>query len=173
MGMYERICYFNSKWIRNRNKCEFKSFCWRPNLVKMAWFLPMKTCILYFVTSPKSSGNRCGKWETPDFRLYLPVSRLESDISQIIAKVAISCRLDSPTIKFQIFCIVWATVNMERFLKINWTVYMCDIRQSKSKSIFGTNDIICRAIWRHLSFLPYQFLIFDDVGGWQPRTIFI
>ena len=44
--------------------------------------------------------------ETPDFRLYLPVSRLEFDISRIIAKVAISCRLDFPTINFQIFCVV-------------------------------------------------------------------
>ena len=54
--------------------------------------------------------------ETPDFGPYLPVSRLESDISRIIAKVAISCRLDFPTIKFQIFCIVSATVNMGRFV---------------------------------------------------------
>ena len=38
--------------------------------------------------------------ETPDFGPYLPVSRLESDISRIIAKVAISCRLNFPTIKF-------------------------------------------------------------------------
>ena len=45
--------------------------------------------------------------------LSLPVSRLESDISRITAKVDISCRLDFPTIKFQIFSIVWATVNME------------------------------------------------------------
>ena len=36
-------------------------------------------------------------WETPDFGLYLLVSRLESDISRIIAKIAI-------------FCVVWATV---------------------------------------------------------------
>ena len=84
--------------------------------------------------------------ETSDFGPYLLVSRLESDISQIIAKVAISCRLDFPTIKFQIFCVVWAIVNMERFLIINLTV---------SKSIFGTNDVICRAMWRQLSFLPY------------------
>ena len=42
---------------------------------------------------------------TPDFKLYLPVSRLESHISRIIAKVAISCRLDFPTINFQIFCV--------------------------------------------------------------------
>ena len=44
--------------------------------------------------------------QTPDFGPYLPVSRLESYISPIIAKVAISCRLDFPTIKFQIFCFV-------------------------------------------------------------------
>ena len=64
---------------------------------------------------------QCGQlsrimWETPEFGPYLLVSRLESDISQIIAKGAISCRLDFPTIKFEIFFIVWATVNMEHFL---------------------------------------------------------
>ena len=41
-------------------------------------------------------------WETPDFGLHLPVSRLESDVSRLITKVAISCRIDFPTIKFQI-----------------------------------------------------------------------
>ena len=45
-----------------------------------------------------------------DFGPYIPVSRLEPDISRIIAKIAISCTLDFPTIKFQIFCVVWATV---------------------------------------------------------------
>ena len=43
--------------------------------------------------------------------------------------------------------------------------YLC---RSESTCIFGTNDVICHAIWRHLSFRPYQFSIFDDVGGWQP-----
>ena len=40
--------------------------------------------------------------ETPDFELYLPVSRLESDISRIIAKVAISCRLPGVSIKIDV-----------------------------------------------------------------------
>ena len=40
--------------------------------------------------------------ETP----YLLVSRLESDIFRIIAKVVTFCRLDFPIIKFQIFCVV-------------------------------------------------------------------
>ena len=43
---------------------------------------------------------------TPDFGPYLPVSKLESDISQIIAQVAISCSLHFMTIKFQTFFIV-------------------------------------------------------------------
>ena len=42
---------------------------------------------------------------------------------------------------------------------------MCYICWSESTKIFCTNDFICRAIWRHLSFLPYQFSIFYDVGG--------
>ena len=45
---------------------------------------------------------------------------------------------------------------------------MCYIRRSESASIFGTNEVICRAIWRHLSSFAYQFSIFDDLGSWQP-----
>ena len=37
-----------------------------------------------------------------------------------------------------------------------------------SMSVFGTNNVTCRAIWCHLSFIPYQFSIFVNVGGWQP-----
>ena len=54
-----------------------------------------------------------------DFKVWTISPRLQIRvryISRIIAKVAISCRLDFPTIKFQIFCVVWATVNMECFL---------------------------------------------------------
>ena len=99
--------------------------------------------------------------------------RLESDISRITAKVAISCRLNFPTN----FCVVWATVNMERFLINSGTqlynvakyeLFMCNLRRLETTSIFGTNDVICHVIWRNLSFLPYQLSIFDDVGGWQP-----
>ena len=51
-------------------------------------------------------------WEAPDFWPYLPVSRLESDISRIIAKGTISCRLDFPTTKFEIFA--------SQILKVMW-----------------------------------------------------
>ena len=47
-------------------------------------------------------------WETPDFEPLLLVSRLESEISRIIVKFAITCTLDFLSMKFQIFCIVWA-----------------------------------------------------------------
>ena len=47
-------------------------------------------------------------------------------------------------------------------------LFMCHIHRSESTSIFGTNNVICREIWLHLWFLPYQFSIFDDVGSWQP-----
>ena len=119
--------------------------------------------------------------EIPDSGPYLPVSRLESDISQIITKIAISCTLDFPNINFQIFCVVWATAGTLTFpdkilvchcnLSNNvakYELFMCYIRRSESTSIFGTNDVIFRVIWRHLSFRPYQFSLFDDVGGWQP-----
>ena len=35
-------------------------------------------------------------------------------------------------------------------------------------TFFSTNDVTHRALWRHLSSLPHQFSIFEDVGGWQP-----
>ena len=51
-----------------------------------------------------------------DFRPHLPVSRLEYlyEISQIITKFTISCRLDFPIMNFQIlfFCIVMLTSNI-------------------------------------------------------------
>ena len=58
--------------------------------------------------------------ETPDSGPYLPVSRLESDISQIISKIAISCTLDFPTINFQIFCVVWVTAGTLTFPDKFW-----------------------------------------------------
>ena len=52
-------------------------------------------------------------------------------------------------------------------------MFICYIRRSESTSIFGTNDVICRAIWPYLTSLPYQFsIIFDDVGSWQPCITF-
>ena len=48
-------------------------------------------------------------WETPDFGAYLPVSRLEYEISQIIAEVChFFSRINFPTINFYLFYIVWA-----------------------------------------------------------------
>ena len=44
--------------------------------------------------------------ETPDFEPFLPVPRLEFEISRIIPKFAISCRFNFLTTKFQIFCVV-------------------------------------------------------------------
>ena len=47
--------------------------------------------------------------ETPDLGLYLLVSRLEFEICRIIAEVChFFITLDFLTIKFQLFCIVWA-----------------------------------------------------------------
>ena len=44
-------------------------------------------------------------------------------------------------------------------------MFMCYTCLSESTNIFGTNDVICHAIWCHLSFLTHHFSIFDDVGG--------
>ena len=51
-----------------------------------------------------------------------------------------------------------------------YELFMCVLCQLESTSIFGTNDVICRVILRHLSFFPspYEFSIFGAVGGWQP-----
>ena len=44
-------------------------------------------------------------------------------------------------------------------------MYVLYIYRLESTNIFCTNDFICHAIWHHLSFFPYQFSIFDAVGG--------
>ena len=47
------------------------------------------------------------------------------------------------------------------------------IRCYNSNNIFSVHffhkwrHVTC-ALWRHLSSLPHQFLIFEDAGGWQP-----
>ena len=47
-----------------------------------------------------------------------------------------------------------------------YELFMCYIRQSESTSTFGTNDIINLSCEMMSSIiLPYQFSIFDDVGG--------
>ena len=45
------------------------------------------------------------------------------------------------------------------------------MRRSESTNIFGANDVICRAVWRHLSFLTYQLSIFDDVEVDSPDHV--
>ena len=48
-------------------------------------------------------------------------------------------------------------------------LFVCYKCWLESTNFFCTNDFICRAIWRHLSFLPYQcsILLIDNVEGWQ------
>ena len=48
---------------------------------------------------------------------------------------------------------------------------MLYMRRSESTNIFGANDVICRAVWRHLSFLTYQLSIFDDVEVDSPDHV--
>ena len=45
---------------------------------------------------------------------------------------------------------------------------MLQFQQHLFGTFFSTNDVTHRALWRHLSSLPHQFSIFEDVGGWQP-----
>ena len=112
--------------------------------------------------------------QTPDFGLYLPVSILESDTSRIIAKIAISCTLVFPTIKFQIFCIVWAAAGM--FSHKFWYNMNClcaiyiDDRINELFLAQKTSFAVWYDVIYH--FFLYQFSIFDDVGGggWQPCT---
>ena len=55
-------------------------------------------------------------WETPDFGPYLPVSRLESDISWISTKLAISCRLHQ---KFPHKFLMWTVYVLYTSIRIN------------------------------------------------------
>ena len=112
--------------------------------------------------------------QTPDFGLYLPVSILESDTSRIIAKIAISCTLVFPTIKFQIFCIVWAaagTFSHKFWYNMNClcAIYIDD-RINELFLAQKTSFVVWYDVIYH--FFLYQFSIFDDVGGggWQPCT---
>ena len=54
---------------------------------------------------------------------------------------------------------------------LNMNCFMGYIHWTESTSIFCSNDVMCRAIWRHLSSLPYQFSIFEDMGDWQPWNL--
>ena len=56
--------------------------------------------------------------ETPDFELFLPVSRLESEISQIITQVFhfLYIRLSDDEISNILHCLSYFTVDIERFL---------------------------------------------------------
>ena len=94
--------------------------CFLNNKISLCTFFNIKNAP---VTSKKAKaqGHQAHTWwetqccqfswiirDAPDFEPLLPVSRLESEISRIIAKFAFSCRLDFLSMKFQIFCIVWA-----------------------------------------------------------------
>ena len=64
----------------------------------------------------------------PDFGPYLPISRLENEISRIITKGChFFSRLDFPTIKFQLFCIVWGILMLTSNVCSSTPVYCCNI----------------------------------------------
>ena len=180
------LFWFATTW-QGGHECSVntKEFFSRRIYMKMEFSSPRRKMLLFLTTNMAAVTSRANHavlnknqscqlsriiQETPDFGPYLPVSRLESDISRIIAKVAIFCRLNFPTIKFQIFCVVWATVNMECFLidpgmplcnVAKYELFMCDLCRLESTSIFGTNDVICRVTWCHLSFLPQSLRILN------------
>ena len=54
---------------------------------------------------------------------------------------------------------------------LNMNCFMGYIHWSESASIFCSNDLVLRAIWRHSSSLPYQFSIFEDMGAWLPWNL--
>ena len=86
-------------------------------------------------------------WETPDFGPYLPVSRLEYEISQIIAEsFIISCRLDFRTMKFQIFCVVW--------IILMWTLNV------SSQTLVCNFDITNKVIGQMLQCQQHLFGVF-------------
>ena len=47
-----------------------------------------------------------------------------------------------------------------------------NIHDNRSQQVFFcTNGVMCRALWRHLTCLPYQFSIYEHLGGWQPWKV--
>ena len=121
----------------------------------------------------------------PDFGQYLPISRLENEISRIITKVChFFSRLDFPTIKFQLFCIVWGILMLTSNVCSSTPVCCCniiiwlvfahlvsfEIHNSWTQWIvFAQMTSFAFVLWHHLP-LHYQFSIFKDVGSWQPCT---
>ena len=134
--------------------------------------------------------------ETPDFGPYLQVSRLEFEtVPGYSPKFAISS-LDS-TFRlsnfnyfalFELFlCYCYVPHKRLRYVIIKmWLVGRKPIRSFVTRqkhlfrafcvianswgweSILRTTDVMCRALWRHLQSLPYQFSIFEYFGAWQP-----
>ena len=104
-------------------------------------------------------------------------SRKRIKLSRIIGEVCYFFNsLDIPTMKFQLFCVLMLTANVSSSNPvchcniIIWLVFARFVSsvipsRSESLSIFCTNDVMCRVLWRHLSFIPYQFSIFEDFGG--------
>ena len=108
--------------------------------------------------------------ETPDFGSCLPVSRLESEISLIINEVCHFLQTWHSNHKILNIwhCLSYFTANLERFLTnsgllscklsnnvASYELFYGVLRRSKSTIAFCTKDIMCHAIWCHLSSLPY------------------
>ena len=93
----------------------------------------------------------------------------------------ISCSFDFLSMKFQIFCVVWAiwllTLNISsetpvHHCNISWIMYLVRSKPVRYKGynsymFFCKNDVMFRALWRHLLSLPCQFSIFEDLRGWN------
>ena len=71
--------------------------------------------------------------ETPDFGPYLPVSRNRVwNLPDNRRKFAISCRLDFPTMKFQIFCVVWIIIILMLTLNVSSQTLVCNFEVSNN-----------------------------------------
>ena len=122
-----------------------------------------------------SPGLQIRVWNLPDINRRLPFS----------------CRLDFPTINFEIFCVVCAILLLKSNISsinvgmVYYAVAMYqEIRNNVKHCKFGTigltsmcctNDVVYHAIWGHLSSLPYRFSIFEEVGVDSPvySTVYI
>ena len=109
-------------------------------------------------------------------------------------------RLSDNKISAIVFCVVWAIFMLASNVssqiptchcKIMWLVgskpirsnvtmpttsFLCVLCHSKLvmirvKEYFCTHDVMCYALWHHLSSLPNQFLIFEDVGAFNLTTL--
>ena len=120
----------------------------------------------------------------------LPVIRLENEISRIITRPVCHffSRLDFPTTKFLLFCVVWTILMFKhrtfplqlRYAIVNYcyiTIWLVFARCVLANSVATRVNEYFLDSWRHVTSHMTSFIIpFPSIlnvwrrGGWQPCT---